>query len=138
MHCHSKRNKKGWINYFSRLRSISHSCLFDLYQWECGTTNAVCGTNSDHFARGGPLNCIGKTNPSGWINEKLFIEYLDHFASHTQCSKENMVLLILDNHKSHISLVAVDKCRELGIVLLTISPHTSHHLQPLDKCIWPL
>ena len=90
----------------------------------------------NHFVRGGPQSSIGKANPSGWINEKLFIEYLDHFASHTQCSKENMVLLILDNHESHISLAAVDKCRELGIVLLTIPPHTSHHLQPLDKCVF--
>ena len=90
----------------------------------------------DHFVRGGPQSCIGKENPSGWINEKLFIEYLDHFAIHTQCSKENMVLLILENHESHISLAAVDKCKELGTVLLPIPPHTLHHLQPLDKCVF--
>ena len=86
----------------------------------------------DHFVRGGPQSCIIKANPSDWINDKLFIEYLDHFATYIQCSKENMVLLILDNHESYISLAAVDKCRELGIVQLTISPH---HLQSLDKCV---
>ena len=111
---------------------------------------AICGNGSvippmfifprknyrDHFIHGGPQGSIGKAAPSGWINEKLFIEYLSHFAVHTQCSKENMVLLILDNHESHISLAAVDKCRELGIVLLSIPPHTSHRLQPLDKSVF--
>ena len=47
-----------------------------------------------------------------------------------------MVLLILDNHESHTLLAAVDKCRELGIALLTIPSHTSYHLQPPDKCVF--
>ena len=47
-----------------------------------------------------------------------------------------MVLLILDNHASHISLPAIDKCKELGIILLTIPPKTSHRLQPLDVSIF--
>ena len=91
----------------------------------------------DHFIRGGPEGCIGKAAPTGWMNEKLFVEYLEeHFAKHTQCSPQNMVLLILDNHASHVSLAAIDKCRELGIVLLTIPPKTSHRLQPLDTAIF--
>ena len=47
-----------------------------------------------------------------------------------------MVSLILDNHASHISLAAIDKCKELGIILLTIPPKTSHRLQPLDVLIF--
>lgn len=91
---------------------------------------------NDPFIRGGPQGCIGKANPSGWSNAEIFVEYLDHFKEHSQCSKENMALLILDNHESHISLSAIDKCRDLGIVLLTIPPRTSHHLQPLDKSVF--
>ena len=90
----------------------------------------------EHFIQGGPQGCVGKANPSGWTSAAIFVEYLDHFGKHSQCSKENMVLLILDNHESHISLAAIDRCKELGIVLLTIPPHTSHHLQPLDKSVF--
>ena len=44
--------------------------------------------------------------------------------------------MILDNHKSHIYLAAMDKARESGIVLPTIPPKTSHKLQPLDKSVF--
>ena len=53
---------------------------------------------------------------------------------HLRCSKENKVLLILDNHEAHISLAAIDLAKENGVVLLTMPPHTSHRLQPLDVC----
>ena len=92
----------------------------------------------DHFIRGAPNNSIGTSNPSGWINEEKFLLFLDHFIAQTRCSKDNPVLLIMDNHDSHINLQAIDKAKEMGIVLLTIPPHTSHKLQPLDKtCYGP-
>ena len=90
----------------------------------------------DYFIRGGPEGCTGTALSSDWINEKLFVEYLDHFAKHTHCSPQNMILSLLDNHASHISLAAIDKCKKLGIILLTIPPKTSHRLQPLDVSIF--
>ena len=41
--------------------------------------------------------------------------------------------LILDNVDAHVSLTAIDLARENGVVMLTIPPHTSHYLQPLDR-----
>ena len=46
------------------------------------------------------------------------------------------MLFILDNHESNILLKAVTIAQENGIVLLTIPPHTSHCLQPLDRAIY--
>ena len=43
------------------------------------------------------------------------------------------MLLILDNVDAHISPTAIDLARENGVVMLTIPPHTSHYLQPLDR-----
>ena len=43
--------------------------------------------------------------------------------------------MILDNHSSHCSLQAVELCRKEGVVLLTLPPHCSHRLQPLDRSI---
>lgn len=42
----------------------------------------------------------------------------------------------MDNHNSHISVRIYDFCRENGIVILTIPPHTSHRLQPLDLTVY--
>ena len=90
------------------------------------------------FVKSGPTGCIGGANASGWINEDLFITYLKHFISYTRCSLEKKVLLILDNHETHASLSAIDLARQSGVVLLTLPPHTSHKLQPLDvNCYKP-
>lgn len=50
--------------------------------------------------------------------------------------KKKKVLLILDNHESHISLAAIDFARSNGIVMLTFPPHFSHRLQPIDVSIY--
>ena len=39
----------------------------------------------------------------------------------------------MDNHKSHISIKTIDFTRENDIVILSIPPHTSNKIQPLDK-----
>jgi hypothetical protein len=39
----------------------------------------------------------------------------------------------MDGHNSHKSLEAIMEAKQAGIHLLTIPPHTSHKLQPLDK-----
>lgn len=40
--------------------------------------------------------------------------------------------MILDNHCSHISLQVYEFCKSNGICVVTLPPHTSHKLQPLD------
>lgn len=44
----------------------------------------------------------------------------------------------MDNHETHVSIQAITKAKENGIVLLTIPPHTSHKLQPLDMGVLAL
>ena len=90
----------------------------------------------DHFVRGGPQNCIGQCNKSGWINEELFLVYLEHLISRTRCSLDHKILLLLHNHESHISLRVIDKAKSSGIVMLTIPPKTSHRLQPLEVSVF--
>ena len=63
-------------------------------------------------------------------------DFLDHINDLTCFSKESKILETLDNHESHISLAAIDKARECGIVLLRIPPKTSHKLQPLAKSVF--
>ncbi|KAI4819416.1 hypothetical protein KUCAC02_004663, partial [Chaenocephalus aceratus] len=72
----------------------------------------------------------------GWMNEDAFLIFLKHFIRHTNCSTDHPVLLILDNHESHISLKSVTIAKEKGVIMLTLPPHTSHRLQPLDKTVY--
>ena len=81
-----------------------------------------------------PPGTLSQCSPNGWIDAGLFLEYLKHFKSHVKCSKDSPVLLILDGHKTHTkSLPTIDYARENGIVIVSLPPHTSHKLQPLDR-----
>ena len=90
----------------------------------------------EHFIRGGPPGCIGRATRSGWINADLFVDFLMHISELTGCSPDRKILVLMDNHESHLSIAAIDKARDLGIVLLTIPPKTSHKLQPLDVSVY--
>ncbi|KAJ8943075.1 hypothetical protein NQ314_009834 [Rhamnusium bicolor] len=59
----------------------------------------------DHFIRDGPVGSLGDANPSGWMKEEHFIKFIKHFIHHARCSKERPVLLLLDNHESHLSVL---------------------------------
>ncbi|XP_047002592.1 MFS-type transporter clz9-like [Schistocerca americana] len=82
--------------------------------------------------RGGPPNSIYECSKNGWMTEEPFPKWLKHFANFTKASKDHTILLILDNHTSHVSLEAYNFCKDNGIVVVTLPPHCSHGLQPLD------
>jgi len=75
---------------------------------------------------------IGLPSPTGWIDTNLFVRYLQHFVDHVKPSESNPVLVLLDGHQSHKSIEAIQFARDNHMHLLTIPPHTSHKLQPLD------
>lgn len=86
----------------------------------------------DNFLEGAPEGSLGAANKSGWINGDIFISVLKHIQKNTLCTKENPILLLCDNHESHITLEAINYAKENGIIYLSFPPHTSHRLQPLD------
>ncbi|XP_031328877.1 uncharacterized protein LOC116159918 [Photinus pyralis] len=90
----------------------------------------------DHFIRDGPLSAVGTANPSGWMQDEGFMLFLKQFQKHTNCSVNHKVLLVLDNHSSHVHINALDFCKENGIVCLSFPPHCSHKLQPLDRSVY--
>ncbi|KAI4466323.1 hypothetical protein MML48_3g00001809 [Holotrichia oblita] len=82
--------------------------------------------------KNGPPGSIYKCSKTGWINEDLFRTWLKHFAQFVHVSVENKILLVLDNHSTHCSAEAYEFCRENGVIMVSLPPHTSHRLQPLD------
>ncbi|KAG5892730.1 hypothetical protein JTB14_001101 [Gonioctena quinquepunctata] len=81
---------------------------------------------------GAPEGSLGVANKSGWINSSIFLEVLKHIQKKTSCSKDNPILILVDNHESHVTIEAVDYARGNGIIYLSFPPHTTHRLQPLD------
>lgn len=85
-----------------------------------------------HMITGAPPGTLGLATKSGWMNTECFIEVLKHFIKHTASSSDNPSLLIMDNHESHISIEGLNLCKNYGVTVLTVPPHCTHKLQPLD------
>uniref|UniRef100_A0A2H1WYS1 SFRICE_036224 n=1 Tax=Spodoptera frugiperda TaxID=7108 RepID=A0A2H1WYS1_SPOFR len=61
-----------------------------------------------------------------------FLTYIDHFIKFTKPTPEEPVLLLLDNHSSHVDINVVEKAKANSIIMLSFPPHCTHRLQPLD------
>lgn len=85
-----------------------------------------------HMLYGAPSGTLGLASPSGWMNTELFIEVMKHFIQYSSASMVNPALLILDNHESHLSIQALDLAKAAGVTVLTLHPHTTARMQPLD------
>lgn len=89
-----------------------------------------------HFLNGGPPDCVGAGNASGWVTDTEFFQFIQHFIKHVKPSKEHRVLLVLDNHSSHLHVETLNLAKENGIIMLSFPPHCSHKLQPLDVSVF--
>ena len=83
--------------------------------------------------RGSPPGTLGACSDNGWITNELFLKWLKHFAAHAKPSVDEKVILLLDGHASHMTLEAVEYGRTHGIVMISFPPHSTHHMQPLDR-----
>jgi hypothetical protein len=87
---------------------------------------------TDRLLVGAPVGAVGYAQEKGWMDSTLFIKWLEHFIKHVKPSTDEKVLLLLDGHVSHKTLLVIEKARECGIVMISFPPHTTHRLQPLD------
>jgi hypothetical protein len=44
--------------------------------------------------------------------------------------------LVFDNHESHLTIETLNLAKENGVVIVTLPPHCSHKLQPLDTSVF--
>ncbi|CAG7729982.1 unnamed protein product [Allacma fusca] len=86
------------------------------------------GVSMDHA----PTNAIFSKTAKGWSTSEAFLKWLRHFRKFASATPDIPLLLILDNHSSHVSFQAVSYCRRHHIDLLTLPPHSTHKLQPCD------
>ncbi|XP_061196384.1 uncharacterized protein LOC133204647 [Saccostrea echinata] len=85
------------------------------------------------FLTGKSPGADGTVSETGWSNSTIFRKYLEeHFLKYAQGRGGEPILLLLDGHKSHVSVGLVDWARQHNIILFILPAHTSHFLQPLD------
>ncbi|KAF2891271.1 hypothetical protein ILUMI_14902, partial [Ignelater luminosus] len=92
--------------------------------------------NPDEYLNGCPVSSVAFGNKSGWMISELFPSVLRRIVQYVNSSKDNQILLLLDNHKSHTVLYCIKHCSENGIILLSFPPHTTHRAQSLDVGIY--
>ena len=76
------------------------------------------------------------------MDSHLFSLWMDHFlnsmSKRGDFSLSQRHVMILDEHKSHITLEVLHKARARGLDMISLPSHTSHALQPLDMaCFAP-
>ena len=88
--------------------------------------------------KGATPGASGTVSDNGWSNLAVFHRYLtEHFIQFVP-GRGSSLLLLLDGHKSHVSLTLADWAKKNNIVMFILPAHTSHILQPLDvACYGP-
>lgn len=69
------------------------------------------------------------------MQEAEFIIFWN-FQKYTNASLDYKVLLLFDNHSSHISIQSLDFCKLNGTVVLSFPPQCSHKLQSLNRSVY--
>lgn len=87
----------------------------------------------DELFHGAPPGTLKMISDSGYMNTDLFLIWLRHFNDFVKPSEPDPVVLTMDNHVYHCSLDAILFARSHFITLLTLPPHASHKIQPLDR-----
>ena len=82
-----------------------------------------------------PAGSIFDGQPSGWITKDGFLKWLNLFVERVNPTEKEPILLILDGHASHKDLEVITFAKDHHIHMLSLPPHTSHRLQPLDRTV---
>ncbi|KAG0719895.1 hypothetical protein GWK47_049552 [Chionoecetes opilio] len=70
------------------------------------------------------------------MDHECFVQTLEHLHKVSYSSMENKILLIMDNAECHMSIHAAEYAIQHGIVIVTLPPHTTAKLQPLDVSVF--
>lgn len=91
---------------------------------------------NERLLDGAPNGAQAWCSESGWITNPTYNNWLEIFIEKTRPTKEKPVLLVMDNHATHQNLDGLKLAREKHVIIVSIPPHTSHKLQPLDVAVY--
>lgn len=90
---------------------------------------------AEELKKDAPEGSIFACEKSGWITCNSFLLWLKMFITRVNPTKESPALIILDGHSSHKELKVILYAREHNVHMISLPPHTTHKLQPLDRTI---
>ncbi|KAG5893806.1 hypothetical protein JTB14_027843 [Gonioctena quinquepunctata] len=90
----------------------------------------------DNMIENACIRTVGAASPTGWMTSEIFENWMHHFIKRARSSLQDPVLLSMDKHETHVSFEVIRLAKNSGVILSTLPPHTSHKLQPLDKCVY--
>ena len=90
----------------------------------------------DFMMHGSPDCSHGLVDSSGWMTAANFIKVMKHVITNVRPSKDHQVVLIMDNHQSHLSYETLSLAKEYFTHIITLPPHTSNKTQPLDRTVF--
>jgi hypothetical protein len=81
-----------------------------------------------------PPGAVRVAHPSGWVQAHISSQWFMHFLEKSKPSENSPALLILDGHYSHTRNVEViEMARANHVTIVSLPPHSTHKLEPLDK-----
>ncbi|XP_042578769.1 tigger transposable element-derived protein 6-like [Cyprinus carpio] len=89
---------------------------------------------SNAYRLDGPPNALYVIQEKGYMDSELFLKWLHHFIRYAP--EERPLILIMDQHETHVSKEVIMFCREKNIEILCLPAHTTHILQPLDIAVF--
>ena len=80
---------------------------------------------------------IGRSE-SGWMRSETFFEYIANGLNKwvTDNKIKRPILLLVDGHKSHLSIELSQFCDDNEIILYALPPNTTHIMQPADVSVF--
>jgi hypothetical protein len=76
------------------------------------------------------------TAPKGFVNQFLFMSWLDHFTKSIPLHVVRPILLVCDGCSSHYNPDIAAKAASLRVILLPLPPNVTHLYQPLDVSVF--
>ena len=71
---------------------------------------------------------------SGYVDTEIMQMWFEKtFLEYSGASPTKPVLLLMDNHSSHVQLKLAETAVANNVHIVLIPPHSSHFLQPLDQ-----
>ena len=83
----------------------------------------------------GPLGAVWTYQEKAWTEDVLGMQWFKKIFL-PNCGPARPQLLVMDGHRSHEVTELLEAAKEEDIIIMTIPPHTSHWLQPLDKGVF--
>lgn len=78
---------------------------------------------------------LGQQTPLAGLMRGHFCSF-SSIIDHVRPNPQKPILMLMDNHETHVNIPVIDLAKENGVIILTFHPHTSHRMQPLDRGVF--